>query len=200
VLLTVADRQCGLRLPLDFARDDTGGVVLKNMPMLTALRFAKATSAIGAFIEGIDCSDATALSDNAAALRAALTEHGVLFVRDQSLTPAAQVRFAECFGTVAAVASTFATHPDDDRVELLESHGSGPGTDVWHADLTWLPEPPVATCFVCRRRSAVRRRYDVGEHDRGIRRARSGDAGALAQPVRAALMGVSGSDRSGAAW
>jgi taurine dioxygenase len=115
--------------------------------MQTALRFEKATSTIGAFVTGLDCSDAAALSEHASVLRAALTEHGVLFVRDQTLTPAAQVRFAQCFGTVAAVASTFVTHADDDRVELLESQGSGPGTDVWHADLTWLREPPVATCL-----------------------------------------------------
>ena len=105
------------------------------------------TPAIGALVGGIDLNDAAALARHGPALKAALLEHQVIFFRDQHLTPDAQVRLAETFGTVNAISSTFAQHPGNPRVELLESHGRGPGTDVWHADLTWQRTPPAGACL-----------------------------------------------------
>jgi taurine dioxygenase len=88
------------------------------------------TPAIGALVHGIDLDDAAALEQHGPALNAALLEHQVIFFRDQRLTPDAQVRLAETFGRVNPISSTFSQHPGDPRVELLESHGRGPGTDV----------------------------------------------------------------------
>ena len=105
------------------------------------------TPAIGALIDGVDTADASALEHDAGKLRHALLEHQVIFFRDQHLDPEAQVRLASVFGSVKDVSSTFAHHPENARVELLESKGRGPGTDVWHADLTWQNTPPFGACL-----------------------------------------------------
>ena len=105
------------------------------------------TPAIGALISGVDAADAAELSAHGDALRKALLDHQVIFFRDQQLDPDAQVRLASVFGSVKDVSSTFAHHPANARVELLESKGRGPGTDVWHADLTWQKTPPLGACL-----------------------------------------------------
>jgi taurine dioxygenase len=105
------------------------------------------TPTIGACIDGVDTADATALTQHSATLRRALLDHQVIFFRDQQLSPDAQERLASIFGRVNDVSSTFAHHPENARVELLESKGRGPGTDVWHADLTWQRTPPVGACL-----------------------------------------------------
>jgi taurine dioxygenase len=115
--------------------------------MLELLDLEILTPAIGAVVHGIDLADAEAVSRNAGALRKALLERQVIFFRDQRLDPDALVRFASSFGTVKAVSSNFSTHPANANVELLESHGHGPGTDVWHADLTWQRDPPIGACL-----------------------------------------------------
>jgi taurine dioxygenase len=105
------------------------------------------TPAIGGLIEGVDTADAAALERDGAELRQALLDRQVIFFRKQQLTPDAQVRLAAVFGTVNDVSSTFAHHPDNARVELLESKGRGPGTDVWHSDLSWQRTPPLGACL-----------------------------------------------------
>ncbi len=114
---------------------------------LGLLEWEVLTPAIGAVIHGIDLADARALAHHGDELRRALLEHQVIFFRDQHLDPAAQVRVAAIFGTVKDVASNFAAHPANPQVELLESHGHGPGTDVWHADLTWQRTPPIGAAL-----------------------------------------------------
>jgi taurine dioxygenase len=111
------------------------------------LSITRLTPAIGALIGGVDTAEATELEMHGAELREALREHQVIFFRDQHLDPAAQVRLASVFGSVNDVSSTFAHHPDNAQVELLESKGRGPGTDVWHADLTWQRTPPFGACL-----------------------------------------------------
>ncbi len=105
------------------------------------------TPAIGAVIHGLDLADPAVLVRHRGELKQALLEHQVIFFRDQQLDPDALERVAAVFGAVKDVASTFAHHPANPRVELLESHGHGPGTDVWHADLTWQRTPPVGACL-----------------------------------------------------
>lgn len=105
------------------------------------------TPAIGALVGGIDLADSDALDACKAELQTLLLAHQVIFFRDQHLTPDAQVRVASVFGNVKAVSSNFSSHPDNPNVELLESFGHGPGTDVWHADLTWQHDPPIGACL-----------------------------------------------------
>jgi taurine dioxygenase len=105
------------------------------------------TPAIGALIHGIDLADAAAVERHAADLRQSLLDRQVIFFRKQLLLPDAQVRFAQVFGEVRPVSSTFPVHPDNPYVEILESKGKHNSTDVWHSDLSWQKAPPVGACL-----------------------------------------------------
>jgi taurine dioxygenase len=115
--------------------------------MIDAFACEPLTPAIGGLVRGLDLADPNVLERRHDDLRRALRERQVIFFRDQRLDPGAQVRLAAVFGEVKDVSSTFAHHPDNAQVELLESKGRGPGTDVWHADLTWQRNPPKAACL-----------------------------------------------------
>lgn len=104
------------------------------------------TPAVGAEILGVDLSvpldDATV-----AALRAALMDRGVLFFRDQPVTPDQQVAFAERFGHVPAVPdSMFRVHPDNACVSVLENDAERPPiVNNWHSDYSFAAEPDFAS-------------------------------------------------------
>jgi alpha-ketoglutarate-dependent taurine dioxygenase len=107
---------------------------------VTALTVTPLTAAIGAEVAGVDLT--ADLDDRVVAdLRRALLDHLVLFFRDQPLEPTEQLRFAERFAPIMPA--------------LIDSGGAVPGltvldqvapkgqyTDRWHADSTFLPEPP----------------------------------------------------------
>ena len=84
--------------------------------------------------------------ETADALYAALLEHLVIFVRDQEISPAAHMAFAESFGRVDGPHPIY-PHVDGfpSMVCLDTSDDTPPDTDVWHADLTFKPEPPFAS-------------------------------------------------------
>ena len=100
---------------------------------------------VGAFVDGIDL--ATDLSDNVTgALRSALGKHGVLFFRDQKLTPDGQIAFAEKFGEINV--NRFFAHvqgyPQIAQVlkEPNQTKNIGGG---WHTDHTYDTEPAMGS-------------------------------------------------------
>lgn len=105
---------------------------------------------VGAFVRNIDL--ARDVSGNVAGLlRQALGEHGVLFFRDQSLTPDQHVALAERFGPIN-VNRFFAHvdgHPQIARVskepEQTDNIGGG-----WHTDHTYDLEPAMGSILVAR--------------------------------------------------
>ena len=106
------------------------------------MRIEPVTPTIGAEINGIDLSQAldTATLDQ---IYAALMKHLVLFFRDQSLSPQAQMEFATRFGTPVEPHPIYPHLPGFDRVVLLENDGDRPpDTDDWHTDLTFQRSPP----------------------------------------------------------
>lgn len=105
------------------------------------------TPKLGSVVTGIDLSSLSTLNAWRDELRAMLHERQVLFFRDQKLSPDVQLAFASLFGEPKEVASSFERHPTNDRVEILRSIGRPIGTDVWHTDLSWSEEPPMATCL-----------------------------------------------------
>jgi taurine dioxygenase len=102
--------------------------------------------ACGAEVTGIDLTRA----DDAAmqAVFAALAAHGVLFFRDQQLTPEQQVAVTRRFGTVLRVPYIrhLDAHPDIIAVlkEADERRISTFGGS-WHSDFSFLDEPPSLT-------------------------------------------------------
>ncbi|MEL0022096.1 MAG: TauD/TfdA family dioxygenase, partial [Rickettsiales bacterium] len=92
---------------------------------------------VGAFVEGIDL--ARDLSDNVVGtLRSAIGEHGVLFFRDQELSPEGHIDFAEKFGPINV--NRFFAHVDgyEKIAQVLKEPNQkkniGGG---WHTDHTY---------------------------------------------------------------
>ena len=100
------------------------------------------TSAVGAEIAGVDLRD---LDDaTVAAIRAVWLDRGVVFFRDQSLTPKEQLALAERFGEVVPPPVDSGVEQPEPGVLVLDQIAPvGGGTDRWHADSTFLPNPPM---------------------------------------------------------
>lgn len=103
------------------------------------------TPTIGAEIAGLDLSrplDPATLD----AVYRALIDHLVIFFRDQDLTPAAHLAFAESFGEIDKPHPIYPHAAGHPNVMLLK-HGpdSKPDTNEWHTDLTFYERPPFAS-------------------------------------------------------
>lgn len=100
------------------------------------------TPVIGAEIFGLDLR-APLDRDTVAALRQVWLDRGVLFFRDQRISPEEQLRFARAFGEVKiAVFENKSTEIPGFTV-IDQSKPKGSGTDRWHADSTFMDEPPM---------------------------------------------------------
>jgi taurine dioxygenase len=105
---------------------------------------------VGAFVDGIDL--ARDLSDNVVGtLRSAIGEHGVLFFRDQELSPEDHIDFAEKFGPINV--NRFFAHVDgyEKIAQVLKEPNQkkniGGG---WHTDHTYDTEPAMGSILVAR--------------------------------------------------
>jgi taurine dioxygenase len=105
------------------------------------LEICPLTAAIGAEVSGVDLRKPLERPE-LDALRRALDLHLALFFRDQPLSPAELVAFGRQLGPLAI--HPFAPrHPDHPEVVVLDQvHPAGEGADAWHADATFMPEPP----------------------------------------------------------
>jgi taurine dioxygenase len=109
------------------------------------LHIDRAAGAIGAYVRDVSLADAAASSDLFQALREALLEHQVLFLRDQDVTPVQYQAFARRFGQVEGHPA-YATVPEAPDVQILESTAEAPSKiEVWHTDMTFRPAPPAIT-------------------------------------------------------
>ncbi|BCJ61863.1 TauD/TfdA dioxygenase family protein [Micromonospora endophytica] len=97
----------------------------------------------GALIHGLDL--ATATDEEIVALRAALVERKVLFLRGQRLDDDGQVRLGRRLGELTA------SHPviggvDDAHPEIYALDSTDNGfADVWHTDVTFMKRPPLGS-------------------------------------------------------
>lgn len=118
-------------------------------PATTRFQLSPRTCAIGADVHGLDL--ATRLDDATfAALKAALHEHLVLFFHDQALTPEAHIAFASRFGEmeIHEVFTPLDGHPE---ISVLEHDRERPPiSDSWHSDVTYRPEPSMASVLYAR--------------------------------------------------
>lgn len=106
--------------------------------------------AVGARVDGVDLGrplDEATLG----ALRAALAEHGVLFFRDQDLSPARHEAFAESFGPIN-VNRFFRAVPDHPRIAEVRKEpdqrvniGGG-----WHTDHSYDQVPALGSVLLAR--------------------------------------------------
>jgi taurine dioxygenase len=104
----------------------------------------------GAEIDGVDLSTALTASQ-VDAIRQALTRHGVVFFRDQKLTPQQHLRFAEHFGPIEV--NRFFTpvpgHPQIAEVRKEPDQAQNIG-DAWHTDCSYDPQPAIAQVLYAR--------------------------------------------------
>jgi taurine dioxygenase len=110
----------------------------------TTIEVRALTAEIGAEGEGVDrrepLDDATV-----EALKEALQRHLVLFFHDQDITGRQHLEFAKRFGTIT-VAPFGPKHPDHPEITVLDQQTpKGEGADNWHADNTFMPEPPMGS-------------------------------------------------------
>jgi len=110
-----------------------------------ALDVRPVAGALGAEIHGVDLSRPLAPA-TVAALRAALLEHGVIFFRGQTLTPAQQLAFARAFGEPMEYPQLkgLPDFPMITPVVKLEHERVNFG-GIWHSDTTYLERPPMGS-------------------------------------------------------
>ncbi len=114
------------------------------------LKVRPIAGALGAEIADVDL--AGELSDAiVGAIRQALLQHLVIFFRDQDLPPARFLAFARRLGTPIEYpfVKGIEGYPEIINVAKLEHETVNFG-GVWHADTTYLQEPPMATLLVAR--------------------------------------------------
>lgn len=103
------------------------------------LHVEPAATSIGAVISGVD---ATQELDQAtvSAIRQAVLDYKVVFLRNQHLSMAEQERFALQFGEIQQ-------HPivPFDDMDYLREEGHSGRAEYWHSDMAFLPNAPFAT-------------------------------------------------------
>lgn len=106
---------------------------------------------IGAELSGINLADAIHDQDLFSQIRSNLLKHRVLFFRDQDLTRAEHVAFAERFGQLEdhpAVGS----HPDHPGLVQIYKSPDSPidrYENAWHSDASWREIPPMGCVLRC---------------------------------------------------
>ena len=102
------------------------------------------TSCIGAEIAGIDLRQD--LPDSTIReIESALHQHLVLFFRKQPISLEQQIAFTRRFGELL-VHPFGPSHPDHPEIIVLDQKApKGEGADEWHADTTYIPEPPLGS-------------------------------------------------------
>ncbi|HET6339874.1 MAG TPA: TauD/TfdA family dioxygenase [Polyangiales bacterium] len=113
----------------------------------TAVRVEPYSAHVGATVHGIDLSTPLPAATRDA-LRHALFDHGVLFFRDQNLTPNLFLDATRIFGEPLRHNPYLPSHEDFSGVEIIESGvGRRLANESWHADVTWQHNPPFATAL-----------------------------------------------------
>jgi len=101
--------------------------------------------AVGAEILGIDLAEPLS-EETVGTIRGTLAERGVVFFRDQTLTPPQHIALARRFGTIN-VNRFFAHHPDHDEIAMVtkepdQTRNIGGG---WHTDHSYDVEPAMGS-------------------------------------------------------
>jgi taurine dioxygenase len=102
---------------------------------------------LGATIAGIDLRR-TLDADTRRTLQQALLVHGVLFFRDQDLSPEQLLEIAGVFGEPLRHNPYLPSLETTSGVEIIESGtGTRLANESWHSDVTWQHNPPKATAL-----------------------------------------------------
>jgi taurine dioxygenase len=105
--------------------------------------------ACGAVIDGVDLRE---LTDGLNAdIRKAWLDHGVVFFRDQDLTPEQFLAFADTIGERARYPFVPGVDGYPDIIAVMKlPHETVNFGGIWHSDTAYLDEPPMATMLLAR--------------------------------------------------
>jgi taurine dioxygenase len=114
------------------------------------MEIRRISGALGAELLGIDLARGLT-ADEAKPVREALLEHGVVFFRDQVLTPAQFMAFARRMGKPVEYpfVKGIEGFPEIIEVKKLEHERHNFG-GIWHSDTAYLDEPPMGSMLLAR--------------------------------------------------
>ena len=115
------------------------------------MKVEKLTQHIGAELSGVNLAEAARDDELFGAIKAALLEHKVLFLRGQDISRADHVAFAERFGPLEdhPVAGSDPDHPGPVRSYKDENSPPDFYENSWHADTTWREAPQLGAVLRC---------------------------------------------------
>jgi taurine dioxygenase len=115
------------------------------------VKIERLTQHIGAELVGVNLAEAVRNDDLFGEIKAALLDHKVLFLRDQDISRADHVAFAQRFGQLEdhPVAGSDPDHPG--LVRIYKDENSPPDfyENSWHADTTWREAPQMGAVLRC---------------------------------------------------
>ncbi len=115
------------------------------------MKVAPLTCHIGAELSGVSISEAAYNDDLFGAIKAELLRHKVLFLRDQDISKADHVAFAQRLGALEdhPVIGSDPDHPG--LVQIYKDENSPPDhfENAWHCDATWRDIPPMGAVLRC---------------------------------------------------
>lgn len=112
------------------------------VPLSSHFRIERFRPSLGATVEGVDLS-APLDEDTRNTLRRAVIDHGVLFFRDQELEADRLLAFSQIFGEPLRHNPYLPSVEGHSGIESIEvSPTKNVRNDSWHADVTWVENPP----------------------------------------------------------
>ena len=111
-----------------------------------AIRVTPITPAIGGVVEGVDVSKPLD-ADTVRRLREAWLDRGVLFFRNTDIDEQQLESLLGYFGKPVTEPTSPNYSPDSPVVRGGDTGRTKGVTEVWHADATWIAEPPMATAL-----------------------------------------------------
>ncbi len=109
------------------------------------------TCSIGAELTGVNLADAVHDDGLFAEIRVQLLKHRVLFLRDQDISRAEHVAFAQRFGELEDH-PVIGSHPDYPGLVQVYNNPDSPidrYENSWHTDATWREAPPLGSVLRC---------------------------------------------------
>ncbi len=115
------------------------------------MKVEQLTCSIGAELVGVNLSDAARDESLFLEIKAQLLKHKVLFLRNQNMTRAEHVQFAERFGSLEdhPVAGSHPDHPGLVQIYKSPEHPMDRYENSWHTDATWREKPPMGCVLRC---------------------------------------------------
>jgi taurine dioxygenase len=115
------------------------------------MRIEQLTCNIGAELIGVNLAEAVHDDGLFAQIKAQLLKHRVLFLRDQDITRADHVAFAERLGRLEdhPVAGSHPEHPGLVQIYKSPDTPNERYENAWHTDATWREAPPMGCVLRC---------------------------------------------------